>query len=122
MDVCIGELKGMISRREQMIQNFSYDEVRELQRVVVSSLLQEMELKLKMFKQRSQQIAQLPNFNKLLKKNDIEFEQHTAGAFKRTLTMFGENNEQGREKFREELEEVHQMFFNIPIHFDTFFF
>jgi serine protease SohB len=55
-------------------------------------------------------IAQLPNFNKILKKNDIDFEQHTAGEFKRTLTMFGENNEQGREKFREELEEVHQMF------------
>lgn len=55
-------------------------------------------------------IAQLPNFNKLLKKNDIEFEQHTAGEFKRTLTMFGENNELGREKFREELEDVHQMF------------
>jgi serine protease SohB len=55
-------------------------------------------------------IAQLPNFNKLLKKSNIEFEQHTAGEFKRTLTMFGENNDQGREKFREELEEVHQMF------------
>jgi serine protease SohB len=55
-------------------------------------------------------IAQLPNFNKILKKNDIEFEQHTAGEFKRTLTMFGENNDQGREKFREELEEVHLMF------------
>lgn len=55
-------------------------------------------------------IAQLPNFNKLLKKHDIEFEQHTAGAFKRTLTIFGENNDLGREKFREELEEVHQMF------------
>lgn len=55
-------------------------------------------------------IAQLPNFNKLLKKNDIEFEQHTAGEFKRTLTMFGENSELGREKFREELEDVHQMF------------
>jgi serine protease SohB len=55
-------------------------------------------------------IAQLPNFNKILKKNDIDFEQHTAGEFKRTLTMFGENNDQGREKFREELEEVHQMF------------
>lgn len=55
-------------------------------------------------------IAQLPNFNKLLKKNNIEFEQHTAGAFKRTLTMFGENNDLGREKFREELEDVHQMF------------
>jgi serine protease SohB len=55
-------------------------------------------------------IAQLPNFNKLLKKNDIDFEQHTAGEFKRTLTIFGENNDDGREKFREELEEVHTMF------------
>ncbi|WP_026375061.1 protease SohB [Aestuariibacter salexigens] len=55
-------------------------------------------------------IAQLPNFNKVLKKHDIEFEQHTAGQFKRTLTLFGENNEAGRQKFREELEDVHQMF------------
>ena len=55
-------------------------------------------------------IAQLPNFNKLLKHNHIEFEQHTAGEFKRTLTVFGENTEQGREKFREELESVHGMF------------
>lgn len=55
-------------------------------------------------------IAQMPNFNKLLKKNDIEFEQHTAGEFKRTLTMFGENNDQGRDKFKEELEDVHVMF------------
>lgn len=55
-------------------------------------------------------IAQLPNFNKLLKKNDIEFEQHTAGAYKRTLTMFGENNDSGRDKFRQELEDVHVMF------------
>lgn len=55
-------------------------------------------------------IAQLPNFNKLLKKNYVDFEQHTAGEFKRTLTVFGENTEQGREKFRGELEEVHQMF------------
>ena len=55
-------------------------------------------------------IAQLPNFHKVLKKNDIEFEQHTAGEFKRTLSMFGENSDEGREKFREELEEVHMMF------------
>lgn len=55
-------------------------------------------------------IAQLPNFNKLLKKSNVEWEQHTAGEFKRTLTMFGENNDQGREKFRQELEDVHQMF------------
>ncbi|MBW3140284.1 protease SohB [Ferrimonas balearica] len=55
-------------------------------------------------------IAQLPNFNKVLKKHDIDFEQHTAGDFKRTLTMFGENNEAGRDKFREELEETHVLF------------
>ena len=48
-------------------------------------------------------IAQMPNFNKLLKKHDIEFEMHTAGQYKRTITMFGENDDQGREKFREEL-------------------
>ncbi|CAM3650406.1 putative protease SohB [Vibrio aerogenes CECT 7868] len=55
-------------------------------------------------------IAQLPNFNKLLKKNDIEFEQLTAGEFKRTLTMFGENTDKAREKFRQELEETHGLF------------
>jgi len=55
-------------------------------------------------------IAQLPNFNKLLKKNDIDFEQFTAGEFKRTVTMFGENTEKGKEKFIEELEETHVLF------------
>lgn len=57
-------------------------------------------------------LAQIPNFNKLLKKNDIEFEQLTAGDFKRTLTMFGENTEAGRAKFVEELEETHVLFKN----------
>ena len=57
-------------------------------------------------------IAQVPNFNKLLKKHDVEFEQFTAGEFKRTVTMFGENTEKGREKFIEELEETHVLFKN----------
>ncbi|HYW02657.1 MAG TPA: protease SohB [Gammaproteobacteria bacterium] len=55
-------------------------------------------------------IGQLPNFNRLLKRHDIDFEQHTAGQFKRTLTVFGENTEQGRAKFREELEQTHRLF------------
>ncbi|ELZ1260289.1 protease SohB [Vibrio fluvialis] len=55
-------------------------------------------------------VAQLPNFNKLLKKHDIEFEQLTAGEYKRTLTMFGENSDKAREKFKEELEETHVLF------------
>ncbi|MCV6606160.1 MAG: protease SohB [Porticoccaceae bacterium] len=55
-------------------------------------------------------IGQLPNFNKLLKKHDVEFEQHTAGDFKRTLTMLGENTDADREKFRQDLEAIHQQF------------
>ena len=55
-------------------------------------------------------IAQLPNFNKLLKKNHIDFEQFTAGEFKRTVTVFGENTDKGRQKFQHELEETHLLF------------
>jgi serine protease SohB len=55
-------------------------------------------------------VAQLPNFNKVLKKHDVEFELLTAGEHKRTLTMFGENTDSGREKFIEELEDTHSLF------------
>lgn len=55
-------------------------------------------------------VAQIPNFNRLLKKHDIDYEQHTAGDFKRTLTVFGENTDEGREKFQKELEETHVLF------------
>ncbi|MCG8707733.1 protease SohB [Brenneria sp. 4F2] len=55
-------------------------------------------------------VAQIPNFNRLLKNKDIDVELHTAGEFKRTLTLFGENTEQGREKFREELNVTHDLF------------
>ena len=55
-------------------------------------------------------VAQLPNFHRLLKKNDIDYEMFTAGEFKRTVTMFGENTTKGREKFVEDLEDTHVLF------------
>lgn len=55
-------------------------------------------------------VAQVPNFNRLLKKNDVDFEIHTAGEYKRTLTMFGENTDKAREKFQEDLKDVHELF------------
>lgn len=55
-------------------------------------------------------VAQLPNFNRLLRDKHIDFELHTAGEYKRTLTLFGENTEAGRAKFREELEQTHALF------------
>ena len=55
-------------------------------------------------------VAQVPNVHRLLKKNDVDVEVLTAGEYKRTLTVLGENTEQGRKKFIEELEDVHRLF------------
>jgi serine protease SohB len=55
-------------------------------------------------------VAQIPNFHRLLKKHDIDYEQFTAGEFKRTVTMFGENTEEARVKFRKEVEDIHLLF------------
>ena len=55
-------------------------------------------------------VAQVPNFNRLLKENKIDFELYTAGQYKRTVTMFGENTEEGKAKFEEELQQTHALF------------
>jgi serine protease SohB len=55
-------------------------------------------------------IVQLPNFHRLLKEKNIDFEQVTAGSYKRTLTMFGHNTEEGREKLQEEINDIHKLF------------
>lgn len=55
-------------------------------------------------------VAQVPNFHRLLKKHDVDFEEITAGEFKRTLTMFGEVTEKGRRKFTDQIEDTHGLF------------
>ncbi len=55
-------------------------------------------------------VASLPNFNKVLKKFDVDYDVLTAGEYKRTLTMLGENTEEGRKKFIDDLEETHELF------------
>lgn len=55
-------------------------------------------------------IAQLPNFHRWLKKHDVDYEQITAGEYKRTISVFGENTDEGRRKFKEELESIHRQF------------
>ena len=55
-------------------------------------------------------VAQMPNINKLLKKHLVDIEMHTAGEYKRTLTMLGENTEKGRKKFKDDIEDVHKLF------------
>ena len=55
-------------------------------------------------------VAQMPNFHRFLKNRDVDVEVLTAGEHKRTLTVFGENTDKGREKFVQELEDVHTLF------------
>lgn len=55
-------------------------------------------------------VAAIPNFSKVLKKLDVDYELHTAGEFKRTITTFGETTDEGREKFKKDLQEIHDLF------------
>jgi serine protease SohB len=55
-------------------------------------------------------LAQIPNFNRMLDSHGVEFEQVTAGKYKRTVTMFGKNTDEDRAKLKEELEDVHTLF------------
>lgn len=55
-------------------------------------------------------VAQIPNVHRLLDKSLIDVELHTAGKYKRTLTMLGENTDEGREKFKQDLEDTHGLF------------
>jgi serine protease SohB len=64
-------------------------------------------------------LAQIPNFNRFLEERGIDFEQVTAGKYKRTLTMFGKNTEADREKTREDLEEVHTLFKDAVVEYRT---
>ena len=55
-------------------------------------------------------VAQVPNIHRLLKKHDIDVDVMTAGEYKRTVTLVGENTEKGKQKFQQELEETHLLF------------
>lgn len=55
-------------------------------------------------------IAQIPNFNRMLDEHGVDFEMITAGRYKRTVTMFGKNTDEDRDKLKEELEDVHALF------------
>ncbi len=55
-------------------------------------------------------LAELPNFHRLLERHGVDFELQTAGQYKRTLTLFGENTDAARQKLQEQLEETHNLF------------
>lgn len=55
-------------------------------------------------------LAQIPNFHRVLEKHGVDFEQITAGKYKRTITMFGKNTDEDRKKLKQDLEEIHDLF------------
>lgn len=55
-------------------------------------------------------IAQVPNFNRLLKKNDVDYEEISSGEYKRTVSLLGEITEKGRAKFLEQIVDTHALF------------
>lgn len=55
-------------------------------------------------------VAQFPNFNKVLKKYDVDFKEYTAGEYKRTVSTMAEITPAGEAKFKQQLEETHLLF------------
>ncbi len=55
-------------------------------------------------------VASIPNLHRLLKKHDVDFEELTAGAHKRTVTVFGEVTAEKRQKLQSQLDEMHGLF------------
>lgn len=55
-------------------------------------------------------VAQIPNFHKFLQEHHVDFDVYTAGQYKRTVTLFGENSAEGKAKFEQELQQTHQLF------------
>ena len=62
-------------------------------------------------------VASLPNFNRVLKKNEVDFYQITSGQYKRTVSLFGEIQPDGLAKFKDEIEHTHVLFKNHIKHF-----
>src|SRR5260370_42442278 len=55
-------------------------------------------------------VAPVPNLHRLLKNNEIDYEEMTAGEFKRTVSVLGEITPAGREHFRGKLDATHEAF------------
>ncbi|MGA1296669.1 MAG: protease SohB [Burkholderiaceae bacterium] len=55
-------------------------------------------------------LAGVPNFNRLIKDNKVDYFELTAGKFKRTLSLLGEVTDEKVHKLQEQLEDIHALF------------
>ena len=54
--------------------------------------------------------AAIPNLHRLLEGRGVDVEQFQAGEYKLTVTMLGKNTDAGREKFQDQLDNIHKLF------------
>lgn len=55
-------------------------------------------------------VAEFPNFNNFMENLGVNYKQYTAGKFKRTVSTMAKITEEGEAKFKEDLEEMHDLF------------
>ncbi len=55
-------------------------------------------------------VAAVPNIHRVLDKLGVDYEDVTAGQYKRTVSLLGEIKPEGRAKLKEQLEETHGLF------------
>ncbi len=55
-------------------------------------------------------VVEFPNFNKVLKKYDVDYEQLTVGEYKRTISTWGENTDEAREHVKEQMTMIQKAF------------
>jgi serine protease SohB len=54
--------------------------------------------------------APVPNLHRLLDRHGVDYEEMTAGEYKRTVSMLAEITEKGRAKLQEQIEDAHALF------------
>ena len=55
-------------------------------------------------------VAGIPNFHRVLQKNEVDYHLFTAGKYKRTVTPFSEVTDEGKQKLQDDITAIHEAF------------
>jgi len=55
-------------------------------------------------------VAGIPNFHRVLQKNEVDYHLFTAGKYKRTVTPFTEVTDEGKQKLQDDITAIHDAF------------
>ena len=55
-------------------------------------------------------VTGIPNFHRVLQKNEVDYHLFTAGKYKRTVTPFSEVTDEGKQKIQDDITAIHEAF------------